>query len=64
MTRYDSVYLKVFPAPETRPRQRETLIEIYRQGKIAEAFQAFKKLYMEVVDHLIDHLKSQQPDDS
>jgi DNA-binding GntR family transcriptional regulator len=44
MTRYDAFFLKVFPTPETRPRQRETLIEIYRKGKIVEAFQSFKKL--------------------
>ena len=28
--------------PETRPRQREALIELYRKGKITEAFRAFK----------------------
>src|SRR5262249_368095 len=50
MTRYDPLYLKIFPTTETRPHQRETLIEIYRNGKIAEAFQAFKKIYLEVVD--------------
>jgi hypothetical protein len=44
MTRYDAFFLKVFPTLETRPRQRETLIELYRKGKIVEAFQAFKKL--------------------
>jgi DNA-binding GntR family transcriptional regulator len=60
MTRYDAFFLKVFPTPETRPHQRETLIEIYRKGKIAEAFQAFKKLYLTVVDGLIDHLTSHE----
>ena len=60
MTRYDPLYLKIFPTTETRPRQRETLIEIYQNGKIAEAFQAFKKIYLEVVDQLIDDLKSQE----
>jgi DNA-binding GntR family transcriptional regulator len=60
MTRYDPLYLKVFLKPETRPRQWETLIEIYRRGKIDEAFRAFKKIYLEVVDQLIDHLKSQE----
>jgi hypothetical protein len=49
--------LKLFP-PETRPRQREILIETYRKGKIAEAFRAFKVIYLEVVDQIIDHLKS------
>ena len=63
MTRYDAFFLKVFPTPETRPRQRETLIEIYRKGKIVEAFQAFKKLYSTVVDGLIDHLTSHEADE-
>ena len=62
MRRYDAFFLKVFPTPETRPRQRETLIEIYRKGKIVEAFQACKKLYLTVVDGLIDHLTSHEAD--
>jgi DNA-binding GntR family transcriptional regulator len=60
MTRYNPLFLKIFPTPETRPRQREALIEIYRKGKIAEAFQAFKKNYLKVVDGLIDHLNSDE----
>jgi DNA-binding GntR family transcriptional regulator len=60
MTRYDPLYLKVFPAAETRPRQWETLIQIYRKDQIAEAFRAFKKIYLEVVDQIIDHLKSEK----
>jgi hypothetical protein len=63
MTRYEPVYLKVFPTPETRPRQREVLIEIYRKGEITEALRAFKKIYLEVVDQLIDHLKSEESED-
>ena len=63
MTRYDPLYLKVFPTPETRPRQWEVLIELYRKGKITEAFRAFKKIYLEVVDQVIDHLKGQESDD-
>jgi DNA-binding GntR family transcriptional regulator len=55
-TRYEPVLMKLFP-PETRPRQREVLIEIFRRGKIAEAFRAFKKIYLEIVDAVIDHLK-------
>jgi DNA-binding GntR family transcriptional regulator len=58
-TRYEPLLLKLFP-PETRPRQREVLIEIYRKGKIVEAFRAFKKTYLEIVDEVIDHLKSQE----
>src|SRR6516162_7247637 len=62
MTRYDAFFLKVFPAPESRPRQREALIENYRKGKITEAFQAFKKNYFKVVDGVIDHLNSHEAD--
>jgi DNA-binding GntR family transcriptional regulator len=62
-TRYEPLLLKLFP-PETRPRQREVLIEIYRKGKIAEAFRAFKKIYLEIVDEVIDHLKSQDAGNS
>jgi DNA-binding GntR family transcriptional regulator len=64
MTRYEPVFLKVFPTPETRLRQREVLIEIYRKGEITEAHLAFKKIYLEVVDQLVDHLKSPESDSS
>ena len=43
-----------------RPRQREILIEMYRKGKVADAFRAFKKIYLEVVNQIIDHLKSEK----
>ena len=49
-----------FATPETRPRPSERLIELYRKGKIAEAFRAFKKIYLEIVDEVIDHLKGQE----
>jgi hypothetical protein len=49
--------LKPFP-PEARPRQREVLIEIYRKGKIAEAFRAFTKIYLKVVGQLTGHLET------
>jgi DNA-binding GntR family transcriptional regulator len=62
-TRYEPLLMKLFP-PETRPRQREVLIEIYRKGKIVEAFRAFKKIYSELVDVVIDHLESQEAGDS
>jgi hypothetical protein len=29
------------------------LIELYRNGKITEAFRAFRKIYLEVVDQII-----------
>jgi DNA-binding GntR family transcriptional regulator len=64
MTRYDPLYLKIFPTVETRPRQRETLIEMYRKGEITEAFRAFKKIYLGVVEQLIDHLRSQEASDT
>ena len=62
-TRYEPLILKLFP-PETRPRQREVLIETYRKGKIEMAFRAFRKIYLEIVDEVIDHLKSQEAGDS
>ena len=39
-------------------------MEIYRKGEITEALGAFKKIYLEVVDQLIDHLKSRESDES
>ena len=35
ITRYNPLFLKLFPDPTTRPHQREVLIEIYRKGEIA-----------------------------
>jgi len=64
MTRYYPLFLKLFPTPEGRPRQREVLIEIYRKGKIDEAVRAFKKNYLEIVHQVTDHLKSQEAGDS
>jgi DNA-binding GntR family transcriptional regulator len=58
MTRYYPPLLELYPTPESRPRQHEVLIELYRKGKVAEAFQAFKKIYLKMVDQLIDHLNS------
>ena len=58
MTRYYPLFQKLFPTPEIRPRQREVLIELYRNGKIAEAVGAFSKLYREVVDEFIDYLNT------
>ena len=64
MARYYPLLLKLFPKPETRPRPSESLIEIYRKGKIAEAFRAFRKIYLEIVDQVIDHLKGEEVVDS
>ena len=59
-SRYVPLLIKLFPTAETRPRQREVLIELYRKGKIAEAFRAFRKIYLEVIDQIIDDLKGQE----
>jgi DNA-binding GntR family transcriptional regulator len=56
MTRYNPLFLKLFPDQATRPRQREVLIEFLREDKVDEAVRAFKKLYLEVVHRIIDHL--------
>ena len=63
MTRYYPPLLELYPTPESRPRHHEALIELYRKGKIAEAFQAFKKIYLKMVDQLIDHLDSHEADE-
>jgi DNA-binding GntR family transcriptional regulator len=58
MTRYYPLFLKLFPDPATRPRQREVLIEFLREGKVEDAVRAFKKIYLEVVHRIIDHLET------
>jgi len=59
LTRYNPLVLKLFPDGATRPRQREVLIEFLRKGEVDEAVRAFKKLYLEVVHRIIDHLKTE-----
>jgi DNA-binding GntR family transcriptional regulator len=56
--RYVPLILKLFPDPAKRPRQREVLIELYRKGKVDEAVRSFKKIYLEVVNQIIGHLRS------
>jgi DNA-binding GntR family transcriptional regulator len=56
MTRYNPLFLKLFPDQAIRPRQREVLIEFLRKGEVDEAVRAFKKIYLEVVHRIIDHL--------
>jgi DNA-binding GntR family transcriptional regulator len=58
--RYVPLILKLFPDPAKRPRQREVLIEFHRQGKVDEALRAFKKIYLEVVSQIIDHLETRE----
>jgi DNA-binding GntR family transcriptional regulator len=64
MTRYNPLFLKLFPDPAKRPRQQEVLIEFLRQGKVDDAVRAFKKIYLEVVHRIIDHLESEESADS
>ena len=58
MTRYNPLFLKLFPDQATRPRQREVLIEFLREGKVDDAVRAFKKIYLEVVYRIIGHLET------
>jgi DNA-binding GntR family transcriptional regulator len=61
MTRYYPLLLvELYPTAESRPRQHETLIEIYRKGQIAEALRAFKKIYLEMVDDMVARLAAQE----
>jgi DNA-binding GntR family transcriptional regulator len=60
MTRYNPLFLKLFPDSTTRPRQREVLIEFLRKGEVDEAVRAFKKIYLEVVHQMIEHLESEE----
>jgi DNA-binding GntR family transcriptional regulator len=60
MTRYNPLFLKLFPDPAKRPRQREVLIDFLREGKIDEAVRAFKKIYLEIVHQIIDHLETEE----
>jgi DNA-binding GntR family transcriptional regulator len=64
MTRYNPLFLKLFPDQATRPRQREVLIEFLREGKVDDAVRAFKKIYFEVVHRIIEHLETEEPANS
>jgi len=59
LARYYPLFHKLFPDPATRPRQQEVLIEFCRKGKVDEALRSFKKIYLEVVHQIIDHLHAQ-----
>jgi DNA-binding GntR family transcriptional regulator len=58
LTRYNPLVLKLFQDSATRPRQREVFIEFLRKGEVDEAVRAFKKLYLEVVHQITDHLET------
>jgi hypothetical protein len=64
LTRYNPLVLKLFPNPATRPRQREVLIEFFRKGEVDGAVRAFKKIYLEVVYRIFDHLEAKEPANS
>jgi DNA-binding GntR family transcriptional regulator len=64
MARYYPLFHKLFPDPAKRPRQREVLIEFLRKGEVDEAVRAFKKLYLEVIQRIIDHLTTEMPPNS
>ena len=60
MARYYPLFYKLFPDPAKRPRQQEVLIQFLRKGEVDEAVRAFKKLYLEVVHRITDHLESEE----
>ena len=51
MTRYNPLFLKLFPELVTGPR---LLIEFLREAKVDEALRAVEKIYLEVVHKIID----------
>jgi DNA-binding GntR family transcriptional regulator len=55
--RYYPLFLRLFPNPALRPRQREHLVESFRKGEIATGTKAFKKDYYEIVNRLIEYLE-------
>ena len=59
MTRYYPLAVRLFSNAASRRRQQEVLIEHYRKGKVDEALRAFKKIYLEVVHRIMDHLKTE-----
>jgi DNA-binding GntR family transcriptional regulator len=56
-TRYIPLLIKLFPAPDMRPRQHHVLIELCRQGKVAEALRAFRRIYLVATRQVIEHLQ-------
>jgi DNA-binding GntR family transcriptional regulator len=58
-TRYIPLIVRLFPDSGKRPQQREVFLSLYRKGKVTEALQAFRKVYLKQVHMAIDHLRSQ-----
>src|SRR5262249_26922623 len=59
MTRYYPLLFKLLPNPATRARQHVVLIEYYRKGNVDEGVRAFKKIYLELVHQIVDHLETE-----
>ena len=57
-TRYVPLFIRLFPDPEKRPRQRELFLGHYRKGKVAEAVRAFRKEYLKQIHSEIGHLSN------
>src|SRR5262249_47694881 len=60
LTRYNPLVLKLFTDSATRPRQRDVLIEFRAIGEVDEADRALKKIYLEVLHRIMDHLETDQ----
>jgi len=60
MTRYYPLLFKLLPNPATRARQHVVLIEYYRKGNVDEGVRAFKKIYLELVHQIFDHLETEE----
>jgi DNA-binding GntR family transcriptional regulator len=56
-TRYVPLLVHLFPDPRKRPHQREVFLSLYRKGKVAEAVPAFRKVYLEQIQTVIEHLR-------
>jgi len=60
MTRYYPLIFKLLPNPATRGRQHLVLVEYYRKGNVDEGVRAFKKIYLELVHQIVDHLETEE----
>jgi DNA-binding GntR family transcriptional regulator len=60
MTRYYPLIFKLLPNPATRARQHLVLVEYYRKGNVDEGVRAFKKIYLELVHQIVDHLETEE----
>jgi DNA-binding GntR family transcriptional regulator len=56
--RYYPFLLTLFAEVTTRPRHREEFLKLYRKGKIAEAIEVFRELYLKAICHAIDSIRA------